>query len=104
MTDAFKKMTAAIDGDPVLNEICKLAFQAGAEDAREQMKAEVEALRDPRAVVQRALLIAAMLPENETKTAGSMRLAAVELFGEANVVDALKEWRGAARPGGSDAQ
>ena len=73
-------------GDDAANEI-------------ERLQAEVEALRDPRVVVQRALLIAAMLPDNETKTAGSLRSAAAELFGEATVADVLKEWRGAARQG-----
>jgi maltooligosyltrehalose synthase len=46
MTEAFKKITQAIENDPVLNEICKLAFQAGAEDAAERLSAEVEEQRE----------------------------------------------------------
>lgn len=49
--------------------------------------------RDPRTMVQRALLMAAMLPRNQDKPAGAVRAAAVELFGQEAVDAAMQMWR-----------
>ena len=57
-----------------------------------RMDAELRNERDPRAVVQRALLMAAMLPRNQEKPAGSVRAAAVELFGQEAVDAAMQVW------------
>lgn len=56
---------------------------------REMLAAE----RDPRAVVQRALLIAAMLPHNQGKMAGALNEAAMALFGKEAVNAATQVWR-----------
>ena len=62
-------------------------------EAERAMHAAVTTDRDPRSVVQRALLIAAMLPRNQDKPAGAVRDAAVALFGQEAVDAATRVWR-----------
>jgi hypothetical protein len=59
----------------------------------DRMDEELRRERDPRAVVQRALIMAAMLPHNKAKQAGAVRDAAVALFGQENVDAAMQVWR-----------
>lgn len=76
----------------------RLYYEAAAEIRKKEemlnrMDSELRNERDPRAAVQRALLIAAMLPHNHDKPAGAVRNAAVDLFGQEAVDAALKVWR-----------
>jgi hypothetical protein len=59
----------------------------------DRMDDELRNERDPRSVVQRALLMAAMLPHNQEKPAGAVRSAAVALFGQEAVDAATQVWR-----------
>ena len=59
---------------------------------RQAIDAAVAAERDPRAVLQRALLMSVMLPCNQDKPAGAVRAAAVELFGLEAVNAAMQAW------------
>lgn len=58
-----------------------------------RMDDELRNEREPRSVVQRALLMAAMLPHNQEKPAGAVRNAAVALFGQEAVDAAMQAWR-----------
>lgn len=59
----------------------------------DRMDDELRQERNPRAVVQRALIVAAMLPQNQSKPAGAVRDAAVALFGQEEVDAAMQVWR-----------
>lgn len=59
----------------------------------ERMADELRNERDPRSVVQRALIMAAFLPHNQDKTPGAMRAAAVEMFGQEALDAAMQVWR-----------
>ncbi len=87
----------------------RTADEAAAEIKRlrglcDRMDEELRLERDSRSVVQRALIMAAMLPHNQGKPAGTVREAAEALFGKDGVEAALQwgrpnaELTGAQRP------
>lgn len=59
----------------------------------DRMDDELRNERDPRSVVKRALLMAAMLPHNQEKPAGAVRDAAAALFGQEAVDAAMQVLR-----------
>jgi hypothetical protein len=71
----------------------------------DRMDNELRRERDPRSVLQRALIMAAMLPHNHGKPAGAVREAAEALFGQENVEAAIG-WgaHGIASPGATQTE